>query len=410
MDWTFDPDTNRLKLTKMIPPRYSTERGDRAWNLVIRPVDVGLSARFSGDYGLDETIIIPGDYPLEAVAEHLADKYHCDTVAVSDLLLETEIWYARGYLANPKTFPKEIFAKVPIADFLAGGVKSYKRWMNKVIYGHRVFRGLGTDRIERLIADGTYPERLHSLRNWNTLAFEDLPLAIRYKAHRHPRWGVFTSQYYATYRDILDHHHEAWEEIDAFMEACVRFPKTETVRGLFDQVYAHGGSLRATERMKTARQLANHVEVLVERSATLAQQTTIYEYRPPTIELPDGWRWADKTTFWSLSELYNCCINRNSYYSNALKNGDAAVAYRPNFNCETDRGALCFFTRTGRKWEIREIRGWTNTTVQKTYESQAQRILRDIQDLADSQEAERRRELDKTLRDRARAGRAAANA
>jgi hypothetical protein len=312
------------------------------------------------------------------------------------LLLETELWYRRGFLDNPHVFPKEIFDVVPLREFIAGGLKSPRRWMMKVVYGNRVFRELGSSRIERLVSEGTFPERLHSVRNWSVFDFDDLVRAIRFKAQHHPHWGVFATQYYCFYRQVLNDHTEAWHEIDAFIDACVRFPKRPEIRDLFERVYSFGGTLRATAKMKTLRQLRTHVDVLVEREETRPRRATIYEYRPPDVDLPPAWKWADKDSFWTLSELYNCCISRHGYYADALKNGRGAASYRPSFNCETDRGALSFFTRgPGLTWEMREIRGWSNSTVRDDYFQQAKKVAADLQRREEELEAERRRELER---------------
>jgi len=333
--------------------------------------DQGLLARLKGHHST-ESWIIPGEYPLDEVSKFLAAQSLVNRVALSDALLESELWYARGYLDDPATWPREIFKKIPLHRFVDGAPKSYRNWMRAVVYDHPVFNKLSEQRIDRLIEAGDYPEKLHSIKYWKKFSLESLRHIIRYKAWKHPDWGLFASQYYDFYERIVEGHTEIWKEFADFVSACKRFAKTPKTHEIFDDIYRLGGSLRGTQRLKRVRDLVNYRDMLAERASNGANESALAGYKPPKSRLPKGWLWANATTFPKLGELYNCCISAAGLYGRELSEGDAAVAYRPAFDNENDRGALAYFVRIAKgEWRISQIKGWSNTQVDQSYEREA---------------------------------------
>lgn len=318
--------------------------------------------------------IVPGEYALDEVSRYIAEMARVEPVVISDLLLETELWYDRGFVDDPKNFPAAIFKRVPLKEFVRGSLKSYKTWIRAVFYSGPAFIGVSKERIEKNIRDGTYPEKLHAIKHWLGVTMADLRFAVRYGVWRHAQWGVFVSQYYPLYGEVLRRHPEAWREPDAFVRCVLKFPKTERVRDLVDRLYNLGGSVERAIRCRSARELAAYVDVLAEQQSNAPLKVTLFEYVPPDIDVPSGWKLADKTTFWTLGEKFNCCINRNGYYANRLKTREAVVAYNDG-NLAGDGGALAFFVRDAGKWVLQEIGGWSNRLALSSYGDEADAIV-----------------------------------
>lgn len=418
MEHTFD-ERSRL-LTIKTKERYRCRFGDgeevvHERLITARPHSIGLriESNREGVYPYRNersVVIVPGQYSLTEVSDYIACALHVEPVVVSDLLLETELWYDRGFLNDVKNFPPELFEKIPLNDFLHGSLKSYKRWVRDVVYTGRAFFGISADRIEKNIRDGIYPEKLHSVRHWASMKLTDLRFAIRYQAWRHPSWGVFVSQYYPMYSGVLSRHPEAWEEADAFIRSILKFPKTERVRDVIDRVYNEGGSMTRAVRCRSARELTAYLAVLAEERANQSLKAMLFAYRPPDIEVPQGWKLADKETFWTLGDMFNCCINKNSLYSSRLRSGDAVVAYHSR-SIDSDGGALAFFVRGADEWMLSEIRAWSNRSVLSDYGRDADAIgtalsrwERRHKDTHGSELREQRRARDRELRQRAREG------
>jgi hypothetical protein len=415
MEHSFDERRRVLSLT--ILERYSPRFGNgqdvvRERRIEIRPHSVGLrvESKYPVAWRDKSASIVPGEYTIAEVSAFIAGMIKIEAVVVSDLLLETELWYDRGFLRSEKNFPREIFEKVPLSEFVRGSLKSYKQWVRRVVCSGPAFYGVSPQRIERNIRDGVYPEKLHSVKHWARLEFDDLRFVIRYQVWRHPSWGVFVSQYYPMYRDILRRHPESWQEAGAFIGAVLKFPKTDRVRDLVDRVYNEGGSMLRAVRCRSAREVAAYLQVLAEQRANEAFKVTLFEYRPPDIEVPPGWKLADKTTFWTLGDKFNCCINRNGNYSSRVKSGDAVVAFHDQ-HIGTDGGALAFFIRDAGKWKLQEIGAWSNRLVLSEYRAQADVIVtalrlweRKREEEHESELRERRRRYDRELLQRAREG------
>jgi len=346
--------------------------GDR---LVVKPDAIGLRAEIKGNRRFRHLFVIPGEYELAPVSAFLAREIGADATAISDLLLETEIWYARGFLGKPRNFPPEIFAALSVDEFTAAGVKNYKSWFRAVFYRGTPFRNVDPERIEKNVRDGVYPEKLHSIRYWNEIPLRDLRYAVRTGAWKRPEWGVFASQYYQRYAAMLDRHPETWTEIDAVMQAAIRFPKTDRTSRLFDDVYREGGTLRAALRCRTVRELAAYVEVLRERRHDASRRVRLTGYRPPDVPLPPQWSWASRQTFWDLGERFNCCINANGAYAKLLEARAGAVAYRNPHLERDDPGALALFVKDGGGWQVQQIAGWSNGGVAPADREHAAAIL-----------------------------------
>lgn len=381
LEHAFDEGTRVLTLTCEERYRGRFRANDDVTTLrriAIRAHGRGLrveNVRF-GEWGriTRSVTIVPGEYGLDEVGEYVAAMMHVEPVVVSDLLLETELWYDRGFIGDPKNFPPLIFKKVPLKEFVRGSLKSYKAWIGGVFYAGTAFIGVSEERIEKNIRAGRYPEKLHAIKHWLGIALADLRFAVRYGVWRHPQWGVFVSQYYPMYGEVLGRHPEVWREADAFIRCVVKFPKTERVRDLIDRLYDFGGSVERAVRCRDVRELAAYVGVLAERQSDASLKVTLFEYVPPDIDVPQGWKLADKTTFWTLGEKFDCCINRNGYYSNRLKSREAVVAYNDG-NLAGDGGALAFFVRDAGKWVLQEIGGWSNRLALSSYGEEADAIV-----------------------------------
>lgn len=411
MEWSYDPEAERLTIEREVRRTGPYGSSCDTYRLTMRPCEVGFNVRRVRNWS-SERFTIPGEYRIEETAAAIAEPLALDPVAISDLLLETELWDRRGFIGDARLFPQQIFEKVPVARFVEGGVRGNRWWIVKAIYQDPIFQGgraVPRERIVRGIEAGLYPERLHSVRGWTLLDYRHLLLAIRHGAWRHRAWGLFVSQLYAAYKPLLDRHDEPWEEFEAFVDAALRFARTERTCALFDEIYNLGGSAEGTRRLRNLDDLRSYRDMLAERTEDRFAQVTIYEYVPPEIELPDGWALADKGTFWKLGELYNCCINVNARYSNLLKGGAGTVAYRPKF-AEPDGGGLAFFERANGRWGIAEIRGWSNAAIARAYLRDAERIadrLNEREERLRAEAYERQRARKALVRADARRGRSA---
>ena len=335
--------------------------------VTIAPCEYGLKVHFRGNLVRRscESWIVPGEYPLSDVATFIAAQTpDVARVVISDALLESELWYARGFLDDPATWPRELFTKVSLFEFARATPKNYRTWMKAVVYDHPIFKHVSAERIDRLIETGEYPEKLHSIRYWKQFSLESLQHIVRYGIWRHPDYGLFASQHYGFYEAVIEGHSEVWKEFSEFVRACKTFPKTAKTRELFADVYRLGGSLRGARRLKRVRDLANYRDALA-------------RYKPPKAPLPKGWLWANAATFPKLGDLYNCCISGAGSYGHALGEGSGAIAYRPAFDCRNDLGALAYFVRIGRgEWRLGQIEGWSNTRIEPRYEQAAQGFVR----------------------------------
>lgn len=351
--------------------------------------DHGFTARYrqASEYEKDKLYFLPGDYSLEMISEFLAKiffqgagLYGKDVKKshyfISDAFLETEIWYERGYLANPRSFPAEIFTIIPLEKFTIG-IKSYRRWMHEAFFKQPAFKDLNATRLEKMIVANYFPNRIHSIKNWKVLNYNALTRTLRYQAWKHPNWGIFIKQCYALHQNVLERHNEAWAEIDAFIEAAIKFPKTERVRSALDAIYRNGGSVRKTLELRGVRELETYASVTMELSAARKSKVSVLKnYSPPKIPVSTGWLWANKLSFWTLGELYNCCINEGGY-DQRLAQGYGAVMYQPEFaRGDQGGGGLCFFECNEEKdWYISEIRGWCNRLVEEDLLKEAESML-----------------------------------
>ena len=395
--WTYDKGRDTLTFTRSMKMySYSNESTQI---LHITPSKDGLLMRFLDQdyYNRRERWVIPGEYTISEVASYAANRFFKPDYLyrevdkdsqnfISDALLETEMWYRRGNLANLRSFPKEIFKKVPLDIFAEAGTKSYRSWMQAAFFEKKLYDDVNEYRMDRWFADGYFPSRVHSIKGWSTLSRSTLTRVIRYAAWKHDNWGLFVKQYYPNYKNLLNSHDEAWKEIDAFIKAAIKFPMTPRVYEAFDSIYNNGGSLRDVLDFVNIAELEGYRDTVHERSIAYRLKTSMLKhYSPPKISLPDHWLWANKETFLKLGVLYNCCIN-NWDYEKTLADGKAHVAYIPYFERgEEDRGALCYFRLAhsifvnsyddDMTWEISQIRSWSNGKVTVVHREEAYAIL-----------------------------------
>ena len=401
MNYSYNPDNQQLTFVHEEMLHYSWQTSftgrlirktyklrPHAQGLIFEIEDEGRTRKYQKE-------VLPGEYSLEVISEYIQSKliglgYGTPKTFVSDILLETEIWFSRGFMNN-SNFPELLLQKIPLRTFVKGSLKNYHQWMRSVVYKERIFDSLGRDKVEQNIKNGSFPERLHSIKKWKYLDFEDMLSAIASKAWKDSHWGVFVTQYFTFYARVLRGHKEAWNEFHIFAKACLALPKITIIRDLFNDIYAYGGTLSKRNVTSSIRTLGAYRNALLERYDQIDTHTILRDYVIPKITPPTGWQIATKHSFWNLGELYSCCINTNGNYSRALSENTGLIAYRPDFSSKKDTGALAFYSLHGNSWRLDEFRGYSNCKPDETYISDSVEICAILnRDLEKQQEKQRK--------------------
>ncbi len=257
--------------------------------------------------------------------------------------------------------------------------------------------------VAALIDLGLVPESPTSVRGFDKISLKRLLKYIEKDIHRSKALGRFTASVAPTFFKTLERHN--WlqargEYADGFVSLVAQLEKLPKSKRAAEAVNSaiNAGMTRATfckiENITINRinELASLSQLEVRLNHNHDRGYLNANYRPPTIPLDDGWKFADHETFPKLSDQYNICISNVWHYEDQICRGRAHVIYREDH--KTNGGAVAFIEFNdpynvtspgldvtvhfdaehpyGGTWRVREIRGFANADVHSQYNREAE--------------------------------------
>jgi len=375
-------------------------------------------------YQKTKKIIIPGNYSRKEVINFILTKASIPTSAagkwapfrskngkrvpgickrtfikrLNSAFRESGYWKNRGKI-EWKDCPKEFWKWCPLDEFVKGRTHSYKSWWKHISYkldGHKFpkishLQDWREPQEERVVSE--YPdtyrkfvpviEKPNCLKAWNTIKFWDLSSILKVSGDM-KHWNIFITNVYPYFWECIKGHSRASLDFTPWLSQCSKHPKfVETL----DRTINNGIDIRTlsslTNPPKTLEQINRCYEysVIYKQVKQKTRRNITPDYKPPEIELPEGWAWADSKTFYELSDMYSCCIS-NAGYDRGVRDGTACVAYRLD---RKDRGgAVAYITHTGRYadpaplWRGSQIKGFANKEPHNDFKVQSRQILDEL--------------------------------
>jgi hypothetical protein len=250
--------------------------------------------------------------------------------------------------------------------------------------------------ISALIELGLIPESPTSVRRFDTISPRRLAEYINHDIHRSKVYGRFMAGVEKPFRTFMSQHN--WlsargPEAPAFEKMVYQLEKLPKSKRAME---ALGKAVNAGLTRDGFNDIADVSIGKLEQLTTLLHQiktldprygkrTLNSNYVPPDIPLEDGWKFADHTTFETLSDKYNCCISNQPGYEELMIEGRAHTLYREDH--KTNGGAVAFIEHTQaymrqpgadsaaitkQFWKVSEIRGHSNKTVDAQFEREAE--------------------------------------
>lgn len=382
---------------------------------------IKLMPRYDYEYNaVDDLQIIPGQYTIEKVANHIATRAGIpnlrkgDSMPIAeahliDQLQSSLIWEKRGKL-NWKDVPADFWNVVEIPDFIFGTIKSYSAWwissLLKYDNGKNKIRQnnkwkLKSD-VEASLAEGTLPEHINRIRHWNKLSFSELMNFVGSGYTMSPQWANFVMNVKETfYAEVMEKHND-WLTSEIFpsaVEYLNRLPKNEKVINALNALINSG--LSATEVIELNLITVKDIEKAANYSKSyqvISRQNKKHlnsNYKPPTLDDSvfdsEKFQWADHLTFPALSDLYSCCISNYGSYESRIVDGLAHTIFAKDHSPDNNGGILAYISyqdKDGNRyytnpeelsnqgtWKVQESRSYANNNPSAENKAAIERIV-----------------------------------
>ena len=229
---------------------------------------------------------------------------------------------------------------------------------------------------------GLFPEGLCSIRGWDRMELRDLVAHVKQGHIFAKSWGNWVGHLYPIYGSLFAHHLD-WRmsDVDRF-DRIVRMlnglPRVDASAEAMEQCANQGMSvdmlLEFSPRTTSALNRLERLFVRL-RNANPRHRTSFLteEYKPPSVDVPEGWKWADHLDFYELSTMYNCCISNSFAYDRNIIRGRAHVLYRMDLS--TPLLAYACWNPDKQAWRIHEQRGMGNRVASPDLVTEAHRIV-----------------------------------
>lgn len=365
---------------------------------------------------ITDKLIIPGNYPDDEiksfVQSHLSipeirkcmpskikHEYKLKSRETAYARLE-QAWKDSNFLENRgkitwKDCPEDFWKWCPLKHFVRGRTHSYKQWWKHYAYKEiegKSFRGKEWTSFIPIC------EKPNCLPKWNKVKFEDLKSLLKTTNRENLHlFSKYVSNVYPYFHGVVRSHcyyPEPYLSFTNWLSSCSKSPKFKEKLNLvcnlgIDLKYLNNMSHPPTT-LEDLNKVLEYAEMVRKVRYQFKREVTS-DFVPPNIKLPEGWVWADYTTFYELSDLYNCCISNSSWYGNSIRRGKACVCYRPDR--KENGGGLVFLTyginnmysigerhHENRSWSVHEARGFANGELAKEYQDGLKYVIEDLQE------------------------------
>jgi hypothetical protein len=239
------------------------------------------------------------------------------------------------------------------------------------------------------------PESLQSIPSWSKLEPKRLAEASVFGYTSSPAWKTFATVVWPRFGDIIQRHPRllwqpdernqrcTWEDCVNYLTKLPNRAEHQDIPQLFEEALNLGvGPEFLITHNVTKRsdfRYLNEVAEEIRRTFLHGDIKLAQSYEPPKVEVPEGWAWVDKSTFYRISSLYNNCFSNNSYYVSAFNDGVAHAIYLPD--PENTRGGACVFfefDRVGKEWTISEARSRGNDPIDDRFAAIARNIAKQM--------------------------------